>query len=1075
MALVCTNLQISEDSLEHDDGRVLFRWKCNASDLDHFDVLAGYYSIKQNGWVQDDSTMSADTNNVDGWYQHHWTCPDANVAIDVRFYIRPVTKWTDSDDKQQTSYGAWQVSGAFRNPKYTAHATEQDKYKYKCITDRPDKPTMAVEANAAKTSVTLKFSTEAPRAGAIEVQRRMDGGSWAFLHLIERTFPNNDAGVHAPLNDQPRWPETGTLNYADSAVQPGHAYEYRARVRNMETGYKQTGPKGRLQFNAPINGGPIRGLEGDFCDPASVTTKPARPTFHEAKLSGPQSVRLLWVENGKNTDHYDVQYSSYRSADNQNAWNAGAYNEISHMNVPYPAPKVTVDGKSYSVATVSGLSYGTLYDFRVYCVNADGDEAVSIFTGSDGKSYGTRSVKVPAEPAPTITKPKSVSGKEASGVARVTWSCVLEAGASFVVEHSLRSDAWDYNIADAIDTYTDYATYITDDSWIFSKSDLEKGKTHYFRVCKVLGNAKVVGTPAKVKVAIPAQTVDTSKNPANFAGSVVNGNARLTWNGDALGDGESYQLQYSSDPSAFSDNILDSISEATLDESGGTSHVLTVTGLDEGTTYWFRARWRSGGSASGWVSGVKLKIPPSAETLEQLSAPTVSTTNMSYMLDEQVPLGWTHNSGDDTDQSAWQVQLGGSVNRTIDSDAETASNPAIVLALSDPTYGLSDGDYVTWKVRTQGAWPGYWSPWSRTQAFDVYARPVATMSVEPNPVTSFPMTIEVGAVSQGGGSLPTGNRPLSCSVSIAPAEATEVVDPDGTARMVAEGESIWSGYYTNEQHYSEGGGWSIPLDASDVVLSGAVQYKASATVTTMQGMRCEVSALFSCEWDAEVPAPRANVAFDRASLSCRIYPWCEELLGYDQEGQGIFQLREGTELSVYRVNQDGSTELVAENVPNDGESYVDDPHCAFGTCTYRIVARDAETGVQSSDDYQVETAYDRVVVEFGAEQVDLKYNVEWTEEHAPDVELLNFHGRKHPVAHWGTQRDQTFVVRGSLIRGTDAGTLAKLRRLAEHRGACYVREPTGLAWWANVVPRTVSGGYGTAEQKVELEITRIEA
>lgn len=304
----------------------------------------------------------------------------------------------------------------------------------------------------------------------------------------------------------------------------------------------------------------------------------------------------------------------------------------------------------------------------------------------------------------------------------------------------------------------------------------------------------------------------------------------------------------------------------------------------------------------------------------------------------------------------------------------------------------------------------------------------------------------------------------------------EMPNPDGTTRTVAAGEAIWSGYYTNGENYEEGSGWSIPLDASDVALSGAVQYRAFATVTTMQGMRCETSTEFTCEWDAEVPAPRANVAFDQGALSCRIFPWCDEFLGVDPgTGEMTFQLREGTELSVYRVNQDGSTELVADGIPNDGESYVDDPHCAFGTCTYRIVARDAETGVQGSDDYQVETAYDRVVVEFGAEQVELKYNIEWTEEHAPDVELLNFHGRKHPVAHWGTQRGQTFLVRGSLIRGTDAGTLSKLRRLAEHRGACYVREPTGLAWWANVVPRTVSGGYSTAEQKVELEITRIEA
>lgn len=1067
MAVSCTNLQVIYDDTDYSSGRCIFRWRGAISNLDHFEVLPMYYSVKQKIWVQEDSSSSADVWGVDGWYQHHWTAPDASVASLVKFYVRPVTTWTDSDGKSNTSYGDWSLSGEVKNPRWIADQDEQRDYKYKFQTERPAAPTMTATPNAAITSVTIALRTESPRVGAFEIQRRMDGGAWGALAYKDRQF----GSTNAPYVDHDPWPVVGTVNYTDSTIQAGHTYEYRARCMNTseQCGTNITASGTTYQFNFKHYGRAndptymrVDGPYGEWSDAVEVGTKPARPTFTSAKLNGPDSVLLEWVENGKNTTEYDIQYSDYRGADGKNPWDAGV--EVSHLTRTAPATR----------GTVTGLAYGKRWYFRVYAKNQQG-EAYATFVGTDGKAgYATKAVDVPAEPAPTVTAPKSVSVKFVSpDIARVSWSGALEQDATFSVEHSLRNDAWDLNADSLIDKAE--TTGGSETARVYSWAELEKGKTHYFRVYKVLGSARVMGAPGTVKVAVPAQAT-TLAAPTNFAGSVVNGNARLTWKGAALGSGESFQLQYSSDPLAFADNVLDSISEATLDESTGTSHVLTVTSLDEGTTYWFRVRRRSDSDSSAWVTGVKLDIPPTAESLEQLSAPTVSTTNMSYMLDEQVPLGWTHNSGDDTDQSAWQVQLGGSVSRTIDSDAETASNPAIVLDLSDPTYGLSDGDLVTWKVRTQGAWPGYWSPWSRTQAFDVYARPVATMSVAPNPVTSFPMTIEVGAVSQGGGSLPTGNRPLSCSVSITPVDAMEMPNPDGTTRTVAAGEAIWSGYYTNAEAYEEGSGWAIPLDASDVALSGAVQYRAFATVTTMQGMRCETSADFTCEWDAEVPAPRANVAFDSESLSCRIYPWCDEFLGVDPgTGEMTFQLRDGTELSVYRVNQDGSTELVAADVPNDGESYVDDPHCAFGTCTYRIVARDAETGVQGSDDYQVETAYDRVVVEFGAEQVELKYNIEWTEEHAPDVELLNFHGRKHPVAHWGTQRGQTFLVRGSLIRGTDAGTLSKLRRLAEHRGACYVREPTGLAWWANVVPRTVSGGYSTAEQKVELEITRIEA
>lgn len=1065
MAVSCTNLQVIYDDTDYSSGRCIFRWRGAISNLDHFEVLPMYYSVKQKIWVQEDSSSSADVWGVDGWYQHHWTAPDASVASLVKFYVRPVTTWTDSDGKSNTSYGDWSLSGEVKNPRWIADQDEQRDYKYKFQTERPDAPTMTI-VSSSNTQVVLGFRATSPRVGSIEIQRRMDGGAWGKLANKDRAFYSNQA----PYIDHDPWPIVGTTNYTDKTIQAGHNYEYRARCLNTSEQYVTniSGSSKTYTFNGyepknDVTKGRFDGPYGEFCDAVEVGTKPARPTFVSATLNGPDSVLLEWVENGKNTAEYDIQYSDYRGADGKNPWEAGV--EVSHLTRTAPATR----------GTVTGLAYGKRWYFRVYARNQQG-EAYATFVGTDGKAgYATRYVYVPAEPAPTITAPKSVSGKEVSGVARITWSGTLEQDATFSVEHSLRPDAWDLNIVDAIDTYTD-AVEVSTGSWMLSKSDLKKGATHYFRVVKTLGDSKVVGTPAKVKVALSPETVDPLKNPTNFAGSVVNGNARLTWGGKALGDGESYQLQYSSDPLAFTDNVLDSISEASLEESFGTSHVLTVTSLDEGTTYWFRVRWRSDSSASQWVAGAKLEIPLSAETKEQLQAPTPATTLAAYPLDEQLVLSWTHNSGDDTEQTTWHVLLGGDAAYNITPGATTKTNSSTVVDLSSPEIGLSDGDTVTWKVRTQGAWEGYWSPWSKVQAFNVYARPVASVTLSESPVTAYPFTIDVAAMSQGGSALPTGNTPLNCSVYIAPVEPVEASQPDGSTKLVAAGEPVWSGFYGTSENYTAGEGWSIPMAASDVSLSSSVEYKVSATVTTMQGMRCETECRFSCEWSMEVPAPRAVVSFDPAARSCRVFPWCEEFLGFDPDtGEMLFQLLEGVELAVYRVNPDGTAELVADGIENDGESYVDDPRCAFGTATYRIVAKDPETGVQNSDEYSAETPCTRVVVEFGAETVELKYNVEWTEEHNPDVELLRFHGRSNPVAHWGTQAGQTFKVRGSLIKGTDAETLAKLRRLSVYRGACYVREPTGLAWWAQVVPRQISGGYNTAEQKVELEMTRIEA
>ncbi len=1072
MAVVCTNLGILYDTTEYDSGRCLFRWKCTASGIDHFEVLGGYYSTKQKIWVQDDSSMNADTNNVDGWFQQHWSAPDASVAVSVRFYVRAVLKRTTTDDrgneKTYDEYGAWVVSGEVTSPRYLAEASQAEKVKYEFQTERPDAPTMTI-VSSSNTQVVLGFRATSPRVGSIEIQRRMDGGSWGTLAYKDRAF----GSTQAPYIDHDPWPIVGTTNYTDKTIQAGHTYEYRARCLNTSEQYVTniSGSSKTYTFNGyepknDVTKGRFDGPYGEFCTAQSVGTLPVRPQFDKASLAGPSSVKLWWIDGGKNTSEYDVQYSSYRSSTGQNAWNAGALEAISHMTVPYPAQQETMDGTRYSVATVTGLSYGTLYDFRVYSKNAPG-EAVSIYVASDDKSYGTRSVTIPAEPAPTVAAPKSFKGTYASpDWAILTWNGVLENEASYTVEHSLYSNAWSVNAGQAIDDETDITanTY----TWI----NLERGKFHYFKVFKVKGDAKV-GSSNTVKVSIPANT-SADNTPTNTASSIVNGNIRLTWNGVALGSGESYQVQYTDDSRAFADNIFDSISEATLEESAGTSHVLTISGLEEGTEYWCRVRWRGESAASNWASFPKATTPLSDETREQLEAPTPTTTLLSYMLDEEVPLSWVHNSGEDTAQTDWQVQLGGSVSRTINSTQATKGDSATMLDLS--SLGIGDGSNVTWRVRTQGAWAGYWSPWSKTQAFSVYSRPVATIGMSQNPVTTFPFSIDVNAVSQGGGTLPIGNRPLTCSVTISPTEDVETPQPDGSSRVVSAGEPVWSGYYDTSSYYEDGEGWSIPVYASDVSLVATAGYRVSATVSTMQGMRCEAAGTFSCEWDGEVPAPRATVVFDAGALACRISPWAEEFIGFDPvTGEMMFELAEGLVLSVFRVNADGTTEPIASGIENDGDTWVEDPHCSFGTCTYRIVATDPETGAQGSDEYSVATPYKRVVVEFGSETVELRFNLEWTEEHKPDVEYLAFHGRSNPVAHWGTQTGQSFKIHGSLAKGTDAITLAKLRLLANYRGACYVREPTGIAWWASVIPTQMSGAYRTAEQRVELDIVRLEA
>ena len=1327
MGVTCTNLQFMYSGVDYGTtGAMTARWKCASSEVKSYEVGFEYFSTQQKTWLTD-SVTSVNHVTYDGWVTTNYTSHDENTAMMVHFIVTPICEHTVRDakgnEKKETYRGDTTVSADVEAPQYHANAPQAQKSKDKWKTTNPADPTIAVAPNADVTKATITVTAAADnRVGAVEIQRSVDGGSWATAKRDVRWFTGASRQFET---DQVAW----QYSFADS-LSRGHSYSYRARVGNMigsESGapIEGSGASGtKCAFNYSYDVSHSENLLGRNFDRSSayvtamgsgedvlvVVTRPASPTFDSISLAGPDSITVAWTENGKNTDHYDVQYSSYVTSAGKNAWEAGAVDEIRHMTVPGTARK----------ATVAGLDHGVAWYFRVYAVNDTGEGAAT-FVGSDGKSgYMTRKLTI-AKPTPNYTIPTGLKAELLSNApstgeysAKLTWSDKTLEGESYVVEHSTYAKAWENNAASAIDSSDEqtvcyYTTGALDkgmthyfrlrkvhgedtayagstvkvsvpaetsqqlarptkltakkrdstsvtltltaaalssgESWqvqcsddpdaftqnilsaisevtvdeaganpVITVADLDYGRTWYFRVRRrgsdAVSDWKPMGSEDPLSVTLPstlgklnrptalkatlvnapgaepvveitwedtleegaiyvvqhtkqynafvtnaADLIDevetdggsgTTKHrgwtenldkgikhcfrvykkkdgyanhyawisgttnstvyaeipttpsseidaPANFAAVEQNGRARLTWTTqDALGEGESFQVQYADYEGAFAVNDVNAISELSLDESDGTSHALTVSGLDEGTTYFFRVRRRTSEAASYWTpdytaqshTAVSVDIPPSAESLEQLGAPTPTVTQLSYCIDETVPLSWTHNSGDNSEQSAWQVELvlGDGTAAYINGTGDAGMASVASLDLSDAEYSFTDGSTASWRVRTQGAWPGYWSPWSRRQSFGIYDRPVAGVGLSESTVTGLPMTITVTATSPSGTGLPESNAPLSCVVSISPAEDTVEQRPDGTERRVAAGEAIWTARRsaTEEDGYTSADGWTLEVGAGDVSLQPSISYTVFAAVTTRQGMRCEESATFDVEWDGDVEPPTAYAAFYPDSLTCRIWPRCEVIVENRQDDPTqpddyVWGLREDTVLSVWRVNQDGTTDLVADNVPNDGEQLVEDAHCAFGSCTYRIVAADTETGAQSSAEVNVPTAHERVVVEFGAEIVELAYNIEWTEEHSPDVEFLSFHGRKSPVAHWGTQQGQTAKIRAALIKGTDADTLAKLRRLSAYRGACYVREPTGPAWWASVVPSSMGGGYSTSSQSVELDITRIEA
>ena len=198
-------------------------------------------------------------------------------------------------------------------------------------------------------------------------------------------------------------------------------------------------------------------------------------------------------------------------------------------------------------------------------------------------------------------------------------------------------------------------------------------------------------------------------------------------------------------------------------------------------------------------------------------------------------------------------------------------------------------------------------------------------------------------------------------------------------------------------------------------------------------------------------------------------------------------------LSVYRREFDGSFTEIASGLDGNLNTTVTDPHPSLDFARYRIVATDKSTGYVSYYDlpgYPVgEVAviiqWDESWTNFETDEeaameqppwsgslLRLPYNIDVSENVDPEVEMIEYIGRANPVSYYGTQRRQT-ATWNVVIEKSDKETVYALRRLANWMSDAYVREPSGIGYWAHVV---VSFNQTHLEKTipVTLTITRVE-
>lgn len=202
---------------------------------------------------------------------------------------------------------------------------------------------------------------------------------------------------------------------------------------------------------------------------------------------------------------------------------------------------------------------------------------------------------------------------------------------------------------------------------------------------------------------------------------------------------------------------------------------------------------------------------------------------------------------------------------------------------------------------------------------------------------------------------------------------------------------------------------------------------------------------------------------------------------------------ENVTLSVYRREYDGSYMEIGTNIPNNNTA-VSDPHPSLDYARYRIVAKDVSTGAISFYDmagYPVsgsaviiqwaeewtpfevtdDTAVEATTTMTGS-MLKLPYNIDVTDSRSTEVSFVEYAGRKHPVSYYGTQVGETSSW-NMVIPKEDKETIYALRRLSLWTGDVYVREPSGMGYWANVSV-SFSLKHTEVTVPVTINVTRVE-
>lgn len=589
--------------------------------------------------------------------------------------------------------------------------------------------------------------------------------------------------------------------------------------------------------------------------------------------------------------------------------------------------------------------------------------------------------------------------------------------------------------------------------------------------------------------------------PTNVKADISGDNGTtITISWSAASTATSYEIEYTTDPSYFGQS--DQVSSVSTSDASTKYVFANSSTIDLGKTWYFKVRAKNDKGESDYSSNYAV-----AMIGKKPSAPTTWSSVTKMFVGEELVLYWVHNATDGSSQTKAEIML--STNgktetlkwtndRTGDDKDKTVEYKLDPSALS--VIKLQNGVKLKWKVRTKGVMTAdeYWSDWSEEREVDIYEKPTLDLRLScGDTVTSYPFQLYCSAG-------PAGQTPVSYYITIISEQSYDSMDEMGVSGIINAGDEIYSKVVDSSDDTIR-----VDFTSTDVILVDGNDYTIKCTVAMDSGLTANNEISFQTLFEHSDLQPEAifsDVNTDNVSIS--ICPFCSDMSNVsDSEvvSDENIPLADNVVMSVYRINHDGTFTLIQDNVPNDRCTWCLDPHPPLDTAYYRIIALDTVNGTMEyadldSDPISEALAPDTVPIiiqwnetwstesnqnesmnfiedenlsdGWSGSILKLPYNIDVSDSNSKDVNLVEYIGRHHPVSYYGTQLGLTATWK-TVIPKTDTDTLYKLRQLSIYMGDCYVREPSGSGYWADVSV-SIDQTHGELTIPVTFTLTRVE-